>query len=61
LAGRSIGEVDLPPDSALVAILREGRVVLPSPEGTLEVGDEVLAVATSTETEDQLARLLGSP
>ncbi len=61
LAGRSIGEVELPPDAALVAILREGRVIIPAPEGTLEVGDEVLAVATSPETEDQLARLLGSP
>jgi trk system potassium uptake protein TrkA len=61
LAGRSIAEVELPPDAALVAILREGRVIIPAPEGTLEVGDEVLAVATSPETEDQLARLLGSP
>jgi trk system potassium uptake protein TrkA len=61
LAGRAISEVDLPPDSALVAILREGRVILPSPEGTLEVGDEVLAVATSPETENELGRLLGSP
>src|SRR3954462_1523310 len=60
LAGCPISDVDLPPDSALVAILREGRVVLPAPEGTLEVGDEVLAVATTPETEAQLARLLGS-
>jgi trk system potassium uptake protein TrkA len=60
LAGCPISDVELPPDSALVAILREGRVVLPSLEGTLEVGDEILAVATSPETESQLARLLGS-
>jgi trk system potassium uptake protein TrkA len=53
--------VPLPPDSALVAILREGRVVLPAPEGTLEVGDEVLAVATTPDVEQELGRLLGSP
>jgi trk system potassium uptake protein TrkA len=60
LAGCPISDVVLPPDSALVAILREGRVLLPAPEGTLEVGDEVLAVATTPETETELARLLGS-
>jgi trk system potassium uptake protein len=60
LAGRPIGEIELPPDSALVAILREGRVVLPAPEGTLEVGDEVLAVATTPEVERELAALLGT-
>src|SRR6185312_12980451 len=44
LAGLRIDEVALPPDTALVTILREGRVVLPAPEATLEAGDEVLAV-----------------
>ncbi|MGF7236560.1 MAG: potassium channel family protein [Frankia sp.] len=59
--GQRIGDVTLPRDTALVTILREGRVVLPSPDGTLEAGDEVLAVATSPETESQLAELLGGP
>ncbi len=62
LAGQRIGDVPLPPDSALVAILREGRVVLPVPEGTLEGGDELLAVASTAEVEAELARLLaGEP
>ncbi len=62
LAGQRIGDVPLPADSALVAILREGRVVLPAPEGTLEAGDEVLAVASTPEVEAELARLLaGEP
>jgi len=62
LAGQRIGDVPLPPDSALVAILREGRVVLPAPEGTLEGGDELLAVASTAEVEAELARLLaGEP
>src|SRR3954471_19348507 len=60
LAGCPIGEIELPPDSALVAILREGRVVLPAPEGTLEVGDEVRAVGTTPEVEQELAELLGT-
>lgn len=62
LAGRRIGDTPLPTDSALVAILRDGRVVLPAPEGTLEAGDEVLAVAGTPEVEKELARLLaGEP
>ena len=59
LVGRRIGDVSLPANSALVAILREGRVVLPTPDGTLEGGDEVLAVATTADVESQLAALLG--
>ncbi|CAO5243810.1 potassium channel family protein [Frankia sp. AgKG'84/4] len=59
VTGRRIGEIDLPPDTALVVILRDGRAVIPSPDATLECGDEVLAVATSSEAEEALARLLG--
>ncbi len=59
VVGQRIGEVTLPPDSALVVILRDGRAVIPSPDATLEHGDEVLAVATSSEAEEQLAALLG--
>ncbi len=61
VTGRRIGEIDLPPDTALVVILRDGRAVIPSPDATLECGDEVLAVATSSEAEEALARLLGPP
>jgi trk system potassium uptake protein len=60
LGGRRIDEVQLPPDAALVTILRDGHVVLPSPEATLEAGDEVLAVATTPEAEAALAYALGS-
>jgi trk system potassium uptake protein TrkA len=60
VVGRRIGDVDLPPDCALVVILREGRAVLPSPDSTLEPGDEVLAVATTSEAEERLGALLGA-
>jgi trk system potassium uptake protein TrkA len=60
LAGQRLDEIVLPPDTALVAILREGRVVLPVPEATLEGGDEILAVATTPQVEIELASVLGS-
>jgi trk system potassium uptake protein TrkA len=49
--------VPWPVDSALVAILREGRVLVPSDDDPLEAGDELLFVA-SQEVEQELAHLL---
>jgi trk system potassium uptake protein TrkA len=57
LVGRTVGSIAWPTDSALVAILREGRVLTPSPDGALEAGDELLLVAT-TEVEGELDVLL---
>ena len=57
LVGKTIGSVTWPVDSALVAILREGRVIVPSPDGALEAGDELLLVATA-EVEAELDELL---
>ena len=57
LVGKLIGAVPWPVDSALVAVLRDGRVVLPTPDAALEGGDELLLVATS-EVEDELDVLL---
>ena len=58
LVGKMVGTVPWPTDSALVAILREGRVITPSPDISLEAGDELLLVAT-TEVEAELDVLLG--
>jgi trk system potassium uptake protein TrkA len=58
LVGKLVGSVPWPTDSALVAVLREGRVVLPTPDAALEGGDELLLVAT-TEVETELNALLG--
>ncbi|HXF36260.1 MAG TPA: TrkA family potassium uptake protein [Actinomycetota bacterium] len=44
-AGRPLYELRLPPDSAIVAILREGHVVIPQPETVLTAGDEVVALS----------------
>lgn len=57
LVGRTVGSVSWPTDSTLVAILRQGRVLTPSPDGALEAGDELLLVATA-EVEDELDLLL---
>jgi trk system potassium uptake protein TrkA len=57
LVGKMVGTITWPTDSALVAILREGRVITPSPDAALEAGDELLIVATS-DVEDELDVLL---
>jgi trk system potassium uptake protein TrkA len=56
-SGKTIGELQLPPDCTIVAVIREKHVVAPSPETPLEVGDEVLALATP-EAEADLQRAL---
>jgi trk system potassium uptake protein TrkA len=43
--GRAIYELRLPGDSVIVAVLREGHVVLPQPETVLAAGDEIVALA----------------
>lgn len=53
VVGRRIDSVAWPSDTALVAIVREGRVITPTPEDTLEAGDELLFVSS----EDQEASL----
>jgi trk system potassium uptake protein TrkA len=58
LVGKLVGTVPWPTDSALVAILREGRVIVPSADISLEAGDELLLAAT-TEVEGELDKLLG--
>ena len=58
IVGRTVGSVPWPTDSALVAVLRDGRVIVPTPDAALEGGDELLLVAT-TEVEQELDALLG--
>jgi trk system potassium uptake protein len=59
LVGQRVGAIDWPADTSLVAILREGRVLVPQPDDPLQVGDELFFV-TSDDVEEELARLLGS-
>jgi trk system potassium uptake protein len=57
LAGRRVGAIEWPADTALVAVLRDGRVIVPSSDDPLEGGDELLFV-TSQDVEGELASLL---
>ncbi|WP_433834120.1 potassium channel family protein [Actinoplanes sp. CA-015351] len=58
--GQPIREVPLPRDSALVAILRGKRVLVPTPDDPLEAGDELIFVCTSEVEEQIRAVVLGS-
>ena len=57
LVGTRVGDVAWPPDTALVTIIREGRVLVPGGDDTLEGGDELLFVAAQ-EREEELESLL---
>lgn len=57
LAGRPVRALRLPRDSALVAILRGGRVITPQGDEALEPGDELLFVATSAVEQEIRAAL----
>lgn len=57
--GRRLGELELPGDAVLVAIIRDGRATAPDRDGALEGGDELLFV-TSSEHERALAEELTS-
>lgn len=57
LVGEKVSTVDWPSDTALVAILRGGRVLVPSGDDALEAGDELLLVTTEA-VEEQLDELL---
>jgi trk system potassium uptake protein TrkA len=51
--GKPLYETRMPSDSAIVAVIREGHVVIPQPETVLTAGDEVVALA-APETEQML-------
>lgn len=46
MVSNRVGDVPWPQDTALVAIIREGRPIAPSADDPLEAGDELLFVAT---------------
>ncbi len=60
LAGKRARTIELPHDAALVAILRGGRVIVPSSDDSVEPGDELLFVA-SVEVESAIRQAVGLP
>jgi trk system potassium uptake protein TrkA len=51
VVGKKVGDVQWPVDTALVAILRDRRVISPHPDDPLEAGDELLVVAATSQQE----------
>ena len=47
VVGKRVDQVQLPRDTALVAIIRGSRVLAPSPDDAMEAGDELLFVAAT--------------
>ena len=57
--GRTVAEVPLPHDVALVAIIRGRRVIAPNPDDTLESGDELVFVCNEDAEDATRAVILG--
>ncbi|HEY8471868.1 MAG TPA: TrkA family potassium uptake protein [Natronosporangium sp.] len=55
--GKPLRDVPLPRDTALVAIVRGKRVLVPTQDDTLEAGDELVFVCT-TEMEEAVRRMV---
>ncbi|MER7165968.1 potassium channel family protein [Micromonospora sp. NPDC000207] len=58
--GQPLRDVPLPRDSALVAIVRGKRVLVPTPDDPIEVGDELVFVCTAEVEDDVRAVILGA-
>jgi trk system potassium uptake protein TrkA len=50
--GSRVGSLVMPLDTALVAIVRDQRVIVPAPDEPLEAGDELLLITTAEHESD---------
>lgn len=57
--GKTVGELNIPPDCTLVAVIRDRHVVAPTKETPLHVGDEVMALASPAAEADLKRALAG--
>ncbi|MGH8993192.1 MAG: potassium channel family protein [Acidimicrobiia bacterium] len=55
--GKTIAELNIPRDATIVAVVREGHVIVPRGDTGFQQGDEVLALVTP-DSEDDVRRLL---
>jgi trk system potassium uptake protein TrkA len=51
--GKTVGEIQLPQDASLAAIVRDSRVIAPTPNDVFSAGDELLFVASAA-AQDQI-------
>ena len=54
-----LAELAMPRDATIVAVVRDGHVIVPNGDTTLEVADEVLALVTPESESDLKALLVG--
>ncbi len=59
-AGRAVRELDLPTESTLITVFRQGQLIVPHGDTVLQPADEVLAVVHRS-CLSQLAAVLGRP
>ena len=57
--GKTVGDLSIPPDCTLVAVIRDRHVVAPTKETPLHVGDEVMALASPAAEADLKRALTG--
>jgi trk system potassium uptake protein TrkA len=57
--GKTVGQLEMPPDCTLVAVVRDKHVIAPTPEMPLNAGDEVLALAAAAAESDLKRALTG--
>jgi trk system potassium uptake protein TrkA len=57
--GKTVGEIELPQDSSLAAIVRDGRVIAPQEHDLLSAGDELLFVASAKAENELKACFIG--
>jgi trk/ktr system potassium uptake protein len=57
--GKTVGELRMPPDCTLVAVVRDRHVIAPRSETPLQAGDEILALAAPEAEKDLLFALSG--
>jgi trk system potassium uptake protein TrkA len=57
--GKTVGDLKMPPDCTLVAVVRERHVIAPKPETPLQAGDEVLALSSPAAEADLTRALTG--
>ena len=57
--GRALQELDLPAESLVIAIIRDGHVVVPGGQDRMQVADRLIAIAHPEQHEDLLRVLAG--
>jgi trk system potassium uptake protein TrkA len=57
--GKALQELDLPADSLVAAIIRDGQVVVPGGQDRLQVADRLIVIALPEHQEDLLTALAG--